>query len=951
MRKIYKISIFLIVIAFGISMAYSRVKSVKSYIENLTGELYKKSGYRFTIGGTPSVEISDKVTIIMPNIIVHFSDDKVSEQYIRADSLIITLPWSSFIFKTKHFSSVRLINADVVADHSNNFEVAYTLNKDFRVKVFSIENSNLYFDENLDMPVFSQVNMKVHFNRDDIAIIKGDLVADGIFYNIDVNFDRGKDETVPKVLNFSASNSAINININTKTLNKISQGDLKVDVSNPAILAHYFSAILPPLDKYSNLKIDNPIRILSNLDSEDLNIKLSNVQVISDDIIGQGNIDFSLKNNLNLNISMRFDKFNFKNLLAKKIDNSKISQTSSLSDQNYQGDTEVSSFINFGALKNNITIDLSAKEINLQNILLQNFNLTFNNINDKVTDSAVSFTITGANNSSNFVIDNLSKQTVDGIEILLGSFSNGGNNIDDTLDLFQLKDTISIEENNLSYSFNSQIIIAPTEISLFNIAGTVGTNEGIFSGSIATRVDTLNTYNIDLQFSRIALDNFNLPIFKSRLQDLLTGSNQDDYISKFIWFRTLPSSYTIKFRFTDTEFNQNKIDDFSILCALSPANMQIRGLVKAPFADTGFAVNLKATSIKPEVDIKVYGKYLDYDIVSSFFDSVLPKGSTNTDVNSSVIWSSDTLDVFRITRYNAIIDVIQDSLNFKKHSINNFQIATHTLNDVLYIDKFGLSLYGGYFQGSGNISYFSRLLYQFSVSGSNIDSKSFFTDISPSLHALSGPFSFTTSFATEGNSLKDLASNLSLSSNFAAANLTIDGIDSDTVVDYALQRKNTPKDKLLSAIANSLYTGSTQISGIAGTCSGSKGLIQSNDLVFKTRFNSAVSAFSFDFNTLSLASNTKFSFLSYGGTTPITYNVLVSGNLRDGLKQDLDQKDLISFVKKTYNIVTEEDILAEKKAKNIAAKKAAIQGQIQNPNDANYLYYKLQMEQIDAQQN
>jgi hypothetical protein len=253
-----------------------------------------------------------------------------------------------------------------------------------------------------------------------------------------------------------------------------------------------------------------------------------------------------------------------------------------------------------------------------------------------------------------------------------------------------------------------------------------------------------------------------------------------------------------------------------------------------------------------------------------------------------------------------------------------------------------MGVYGGKIQTRGNVSFFKQILCQFSFSGSNLEVKNLLSNISPKLDAFQGPVSVNGSMVVGGKNIKELVGSLNLSTNFIGSNISINGINTDGVVDIALQRKNFAKDKVLSSVERRLNSGTTEILSLSGDIKSHKGIIQSNNITFKSRFTSAISAIYLDLNNMVLSSNSQFLFLPYNDSKPISYNLLISGDLNGELKRKIDDAKLLKYIKGEYNIVTNEDILeARRRNREIARQRNNVIG---NPNDKNYLYYKLQEE-------
>jgi hypothetical protein len=212
-------------------------------------------------------------------------------------------------------------------------------------------------------------------------------------------------------------------------------------------------------------------------------------------------------------------------------------------------------------------------------------------------------------------------------------------------------------------------------------------------------------------------------------------------------------------------------------------------------------------------------------------------------------------------------------------------------------------------------------------------------DFFPNIDGIKGAIAATGSVISQGESISSLISNLNISGNFIAPSLTIEGIDSDRIVDIALRRENIDKSKALDLIDSLLNSGNTEVTGLNGSFKVSKGFLTTNDINFKTRFSNAVLAMSLDLNNLAFSSQTQFFFTPYSYKDNISYSISKSGDLKGETKKIIDEKSLVKYVKWQYGIITAEDIaLAKKLAQD--QKKALSE----DPDNKDYLYYKLQQQ-------
>ena len=931
--KITKILAVLVLIMIIGVFTIPHMINLDRYSRIIAKEIQSATGHKVSIKGKASISISSEIQITIPDFIMMSNDKENSKTFIHAENIILTSSIYNFIFGKKIFHTAELNNAII-----SNSEVSDVtlLNKHFNLKLFTINNAHIYDKTGLN---YSTLNIDINFESNGALVVSGKFLTKEREFNISANISEYKSNSSRMLkLDLSSAGAKASFNANLQDIsNKLSvTGSLKAKIDDPSLLTGYFANTMPFIISMKKTHIKDSIHILSDISYNDGYVEANNFKITSGNTSGDGKIGFSLVDNLNLKVNFNFNSIDLNKFLSfKKEDADQMS----FSEDSIDDDSYVS--LDF-VQDNDVFVNIVAEELIIHKAALKKFDFNIDIKNKDVKSGSLGFYITNGDDKSTFNVSDVSFQKVGSTNVLLGEFSGNGNNINDTLELFNLQDSFAIAEKNLNYNLKSKLIVSSSEISLFNIIGAIGQKNGQVVGNVTAQLSQIENYNINLKFAHIKLDDFELPLFKSRLQSLLHGSEKDDYLSNFIWFRTLPSAYSVKLIFTDTEFKDEKIDNLTILCNLTPDNMKLKGLIKSSFADANYSMDLEALSIKPSIKVKVSGDHLDYNIFTSLLSNIVQPGSIDKsddlDAPQSV-WSSKELDLFRIDKYTASFEFDIKNIKFYDDIMTNLRLYSHTAGKILYIDNLDFEIYKGHILSTGNISFFDRLLYQFSISGSNIETKNLFASNMPEIDVFSGPISFTSSFIAEGNSPKEIVANLNVSSNFASSGMVLSGLDSDTVVDIALQRKKIPKDKILSSTEKALIQGTTNITGLSGRAKGEKGIVQSNDITFKTRFNSAISAFSLDLNNLTISSHTQLMFMPYEGNSPVSYNIMIRGELKKPLQHKIEDKDLVEYLKSTYDIVTEADIIAARKARKEKKKKKI--NPIEELDNKNYLYYKL----------
>ncbi len=965
--KILVAIIIICIIALRIIPYFINTDKYSALLVNRIAEI---SGKTVTINGKVELTLSTTARVAIPNISITDANNPNEGTFLKANNLILSASLFNLLLGKRSFDKLELENAQIniaiIPDSKNYHPLVLLENILTDNKIVSnlnsivLRDSTISYNINLGQGSFDRVNLNLDSKAEGSIEITGSLYKNmaGSLYKDDELITLALTTEIDKNLN---QGSQIKLNIQSDGLNidfaghlqnidnKVNVlGNMKSQIKSPSLLMFELVKIMPFLEEVQQKNLNEPVEIISGFSIADNNVRITDIKINSTYLNGTGNFGFSLSDKLNLEVSFDLDSLDITKFASFKEDDIPTASSEQILDdsQNIDSNKKNTDYINFSFIDTAaINISLTAKRIIMKDIELEDFELSFSTNNGIISNSELEFYIRNKQHSSKVMLANIGFKKVDNTNLLLGDFINEGSNINETLKLFNLSKYIDIKTDQLSYKISSKIIFAPKEISIFEIDGQIG-DTGNFSGSIATKQGLINDYNLDLKFNDLTLENFELPLFKERLYTLLTKSKDDDYLSYFRWFRTLSASYNIKLEFLNTEFQNEKISNLINFCKLSPGSMFLKGTVKSEFANGNYAIALTAKSIKPTISININGDSLDYnrlrDLMFGFLDNTDSKTksdlSTSSVAANSQIWSNKKLNLFNIYKYDGQFDINLGSLKLYDQQLSDLKLLSHTSAEILYIDNLYFGIYGGQFQARGNISFFEQILYQFSFTTSGLESKDLIANSFPKLNYIEGPIAATGSIVTQGDSPKDLVANLGFSSNFAASGINLNNLDADVIVDITLKRTTLDIDQILPSLDTSLNNGTTNIMNLNGNLKANKGIFETKNTIFKTRFSSAIFAMSLDLNNLTISTNTIFLFLPYVGS-PISYGISTSGSLENGLQKTIDAKNLLIYVKDEYKIVTAQDALDAQQAKQQQQdQKAALS---EDPDNKNYLYYKI----------
>lgn len=960
------IAVIIIFVAIAIRMS-AQIMGVEKYSSFIIDEITNLTEKKVTIGGEISlrtVPILNTAKIIIPNIKITELNAQNSSIFLQANTITINMSLLDFLFGKFSFKSIEIedsninfISSDSITPNNWNFiyDVLAKKNEFANIKYIKINNGKISLINKNTIFIYDKVNLDI--NRDKI---KADILGNFIFNDMNFNIDssiKNLIENDQQDISITLANEGAKVVLNGKLKNtpyliKI-YGDTNVHLTKPSFITKYLIKAIPAISSSPREILKDEIDITGKVSIERSFFKMNNIKISSKTTNGSGDIEFFLTDNLDLSLRLNLEEIDLANFITfDGNETMKILSDQILEQNNPSSATDNNSYLNFKILDSqNIFIDFVAKKMLAYNAEFHNIDLTFNTKVGDMKEGDISFTIQKGEYSTDIKLENLNITEVDGVHLLLGDFSNKGDNINETFKMLGLQDLIDLSGKQLNYNVSSKIIFSPKEISAFKILGNIG-NAGNFSGSIASTRDEINHYNFNLIFNNLEFANLSMPLIEKRVNTLINKSQDENYLSYFRWFRTLSSSYRLKFIFNNSIIQNKTMEKITTTCKLFPGSMSLKVDLSSDFADGAYQIDVTANQLKPSLDLKINSINLNFDILKpllmKFYTQEDPiNNSTLSNINNDNVWPDDKLNIFRINKYTTNIDLSIMNLTFNSKSINDFRFIAHTKGDVLFIDNWYLKTYGGELQSKGNISFFDTLLYQFSFSTSGMETKDILKDLMPSLSGISGPMAATGSVISQGNTMQSLVSGLNLSANFASPQITLSGIDSDNVVSLALRQKNVQKEQILDMIDKSLSSGSTDLTGVNGNFKSSNGTISTNNLEFRTNLTNGIFAMSMDLNNLTFSSNTKFIFATYPPyNKTVDFNLIKTGSLIQGLNRLIDKPNLLKYVKWQYSIVTEEDIAAEKE---LAKKRLKYLSE--DPDNKDYLYYKLQHQDTKKDQN
>jgi hypothetical protein len=787
----------------------------------------------------------------------------------------------------------------------------YYLNK------IEVTNSTLEDTKFFNLFSFTQLNLTINKKTNGaVKILASAYDNQYKMVNVFANINAKNQQNIrPIELSVKNDKNSMNIVGNLSVIEKklSFNGGFKTRVVQPSLMISELVIFIPALNSILKEELTDAVLGSGDLFVDSHSLIIKNLKSISKGIEVYGNFAIFGEDNESRNrvsCDLDFIQLNLNHFFDYKEDTQAKSTEQDIQSGFFLSDVE-NKFINFSILdKIQLDLKVTSKELLFRDLSILDTKINLNSQEGQIKEGGVSFIMNSKDSYSKTNISNLELDKVNEENFIIGDFVHEGNNINETLDLFGLKEYLTLKQKDLNYKISSKIIFAPKEVSLFDLKGEMD-KHGSFTGSVATKKEVLTDYSFDIKFDNLKLTDFGMPIFKERAQILLDKSGDDNYYSYFRWFRALSATYNVRLEFNNTELGGEKIENFVNLVKFEPGIASFKGEIKSGFAEGEYDIEVLSKEITPSLSVSLVGDNLDFNrlnnLLSGFFkdeDDVSKELKDETAEIKPEIWSSKDFNFFKIQKIKSKFDLELKNIQFGKKNIKNYRFVGHSFDEVLYVENLYLDIYGGAFQARGNISFFDKNLYQFSFSASNIEPKRIFMNLIPNFDSIAGQASLTGSFITQGNNPKEIVERLKASVNFLSPRLEVSGINADVVVDIALKRSHIEKESVLNDLDVALHQGETDIMDVNGSFSIKDGILEAKDTSFRTRFSNAAFVMSLDLNSLLMSSDVRFSFMPYNTQSPMIYSISNSGSLNKDNKAVEDTSSLLSFVKKQYNITS-----------------------------------------------
>lgn len=769
------------------------------------------------------------------------------------------VPWSLLIFRPR-ISAVTIYSATIYSDEQDfdiinhdrlvsSFITNDIMDINFHVKNLSILNKN-------NQPILTLNNC---------SLLKNNSIANSTSFKGDGGYV-GKlsgffEKKVNQInLDLTISNDDYNFHLlETYIDSKLINGKAEYLIQNLADILHI---LVPDLDSvFRRFNQNEKINIKFDILPTGQLLKLENVTIDSNSFVGNGGVYLSRNDNVTSIIKLYFPKIDVKSLITSS---NNINQFS---------DSVFGLRLIFDnkSIITNVLVDqiiLGSDEI------LNNTKLSFNLDKGVLVVNDFSGTIKSGGNFQ--LIGNVTQNSVR--SILDGTIYLQHNDLNSVLNTLGYKQAVS--KKPTAFMLSSGLKLTLIDVYLQNLM--LKTDNTKVTGNITARfIGSMPHFIATLDFSSIDLNRDDYPIISPMIKfakSLSENMTDESYLAKYIPIRTADYLGNFDITINDLLIGSNSFGKAYILANVSPGNIGISNLdIRSNSDYINLSASLLASNIKPQLIVTINDGSLNIHFLT-------PKSLLNLRNN---LLNEFDVEKIELKLNCALSKIIQNDL-----VLQNVKLALANNNALFKIDNLEANLLSGKLKAEGNIllnPYTLNFVYALNA----IDFAQLSNILPRGLLDNYGGMSINGTFATHGNSLKELLYELNTQSEFVVKNAKISNFSVDSLIEK-INNKDYSLKYLKDDLAKSMYQGQTELNSLRGNLQLKNGIVTMKNLVFNTKYTSGAASLAINIYNLDMVLSSILSFYiadlnpnldnSSNQNTPINLTIKTSGTILDPIK-------------------------------------------------------------------
>lgn len=510
--------------------------------------------------------------------------------------------------------------------------------------IFSGEkyNNTLYgVNLNISTPAdFSNLNVQGSYQQHEIGdIINLNLQASSSGKNLLIKLFKKNGFQ----LNYTGSYDGSLANLTSKgnfNINLTSFSDSSIFISNPFPFLGFLTS---DLISSSNTEIKGDLDVASG------DLHATNISIKSPILSGSGQYDYITSGEkITSNMQFNFSTLDLKGLKftastaatgqSPGSDPQTSEETTQPGDSLLLGKYVGSHFFDLNDVSNNDSnLTMNISEIDYDGGSIKNFalNAAINQGKFKLSNLNFDFS-TG----TKLILSDVYSQSVDNQNVLIGNIQYSGGDLQSQIASTSIENYVKINPNT-PFSFQSQVILARSEITFLGINANFGNGDLTGRWTVQTHDPTKNKYNVDLIFNNVDFNALQAKQFSDWMNNIFNGSAEKSYYASFVPLREIATSALAKLTFTNCKINKAVINNFSTELNINPAQLDFKNLkLDSNFANLTGEFIIASNALRPSITANLTGAMLDLDSANKYLFNIDEQVKSDEKVNPPAATSS-----------------------------------------------------------------------------------------------------------------------------------------------------------------------------------------------------------------------------------------------------------------------------------------------------------------------
>lgn len=445
------------------------------------------------------------------------------------------------------------------------------------------------------------------------------------------------------------------------------------------------------------------------------------------------------------------------------------------------------------------------------------------------------------------------------------------------------------------FDIKTALSLTPREIRFTNIdAFLAGANVG---GSFFIRHGNgLPEANANLSISTLNMDNPFFAAWRQRLLQPFTSPNDDVVGADFQWLRKMSTKVGAELTVGELRYNGRIFKQPLFVFHILPGSLECdKFAVSSEMANVEGDVLLDIRALRPKIAINIKGETLDTAVFSfpktgqEKEGAVLPPVIAGVEavpqpaVGGNSKWSETPFNFPRFDKFSGAIHADVNKFVHGGVAVNRLIFSSRLSDGALLIDNLKGEIFNGRLLAKGAVGAIPpSLSLSFSLSNGVLAP---FLQTFSEIDTLSGYFSLSGSFTTQGNSPAMWASALEAGVSMAVRDMTMKNFDLHSLVVSAASKEVVSEAEFSNIVSSVFNKGEVLFNNIDGNFSVDKGMLQVSGLNFGTARTQGVLSGSIDVKNWLLNMASQIAFIPTEGANPLSIGVTMTGAVENPEKK------------------------------------------------------------------